>query len=55
MKMVTEENLKFIIDKILDGNARITETKRQLSTLSELVNKIAVSAEDAGTAFKTMS
>ena len=53
--MILQNELNFIFKYLYEGNAKITEIERQLSTLSELVNKIGVSAEDAGAAFKTMS
>lgn len=53
--MILQNELNFIFKDLYEGNAKITEMERQLSILSELVNKIVVSAEDAGAAFKTMS
>lgn len=50
--MILQNELNFIFKDLYKSNAEI---ERQLSALSELVNKIAVSAEDAGAAFKTMS
>lgn len=53
--MILQNELNFIFKDLYKSNAEIAEMQRQLSALSELVNKIAVSAEDAGAAFKTMS
>ncbi len=50
--MILQNELNFIFKDLYKSNAEI---ERQLSVLSELVNKIAVSAEDAGAAFKTIS
>ena len=53
--MILQNDLNFIFKDLYQSNAKITEMERQLSALSELVNKIGVSAEDAGTALKTVS
>jgi hypothetical protein len=50
--MILQNDLNSIFKDLYQSNI---EMERQLSILSELVNKIGVSAEDAGAALKTVS